>query len=114
VDVLKVRPKGAMFNSGTTRLALGTHDRGLPSFEMQIQPRGANDLIDDAEFWQTEQGFDTIDIHEPGSSFWVVCFPEFCQESGTCQLPPKSPIINLIFWPQTWQRANFLGFDLNE
>jgi hypothetical protein len=37
---------------------------------MQIQPLGAYDLIDDVEFWQTEQGFDTIDIHKPGSSFW--------------------------------------------
>jgi hypothetical protein len=54
---------------------------------MQIQPRWEYDLIDDAELWQTEQGFDTIDIHGPGSSFWVVCFPEFCQESSGCQLP---------------------------
>jgi len=51
-------PRPTILNSGTTRLALGTHDRGIPSFEMQIQPRGADDLIDDAEFWQTEQGFD--------------------------------------------------------
>jgi hypothetical protein len=54
---------------------------------MQIQPRGADDLIDDAKFWQTQQGFDSIDIHAPDSSIWVVCFPEFCQESCACQLP---------------------------
>jgi hypothetical protein len=54
---------------GTTRLASGTHDRGVPPFEMHIQPLWADDLIDDAEFWQTEQRFDTIDIHEQGSSF---------------------------------------------
>jgi hypothetical protein len=37
---------------------------------MQIQVLGAYDLMDDAEFWQSEQGFDTINIHEQDSSFW--------------------------------------------
>jgi hypothetical protein len=37
---------------------------------MHIQPLGTYDLINDVEFWQTKQGFDTIDSHEQGSSFW--------------------------------------------
>jgi hypothetical protein len=37
---------------------------------MQLQSLWAYDLIDDAKFWQTEQRFDTIDIHGQGSSFW--------------------------------------------
>jgi hypothetical protein len=51
---------------------------------MHIQPLGVDDLIDHAKFWQTEQRFDTIDIHEQGSSFWV-SFPEFCEEFCSCQ-----------------------------
>jgi hypothetical protein len=51
---------------------------------MQLQPLRADDLIDNTKFWQTEQRFDTIDIHEQDSSFWV-SFPEFCEESCTGQ-----------------------------
>src|SRR5439155_2961486 len=68
-----------------------THDGGLPSFEMQIQPLWAYDLIDHVQFWQTEQGFDTIDIHEQGSFFWVTCFLECCEESCACQQPLSVP-----------------------
>jgi len=53
---------------------------------MHIQPLGVYDLIDHAKFWQTKQRFDTIDIHEQGSSFWVG-FPEFCEEFCSCQYP---------------------------
>jgi hypothetical protein len=77
-------PRPALLDSGTTRLASGTHDGGVPPLEMHIQPLWADDLIDDAEFWQTEQSFDTIDIPVQGSSFWVG-FPEFCKESCACQ-----------------------------
>src|SRR6266496_3519965 len=62
-------PRPALLDSGTTRLASGTHDGGVPPLEMQIQPLWAAGLIDDAEFGQTEQSFDTIDIHAQGSSF---------------------------------------------
>src|SRR5512145_3047132 len=58
---------------------------------MHIQPFWAYDLIDHVEFWQTEQGFDTIDIHAQVSSFWVTCFPEFCEESCACQQPLSVP-----------------------
>jgi hypothetical protein len=49
---------------------VGTHDGTVASLKVHIQPLGADDLMDDVEFWQTEQGFDTIDIHGQGSSFW--------------------------------------------
>src|SRR2546430_9502785 len=58
---------------------------------MQIQPLWAYDLIDHVQFWQTEQGFDTIDIHEQGSFFWVTCFLECCEESCACQQPLSVP-----------------------
>jgi hypothetical protein len=77
-------PRPALLDSGTTRLASGTHEGGVPSLEMHIQPLWADDLIDDAEFGQTEQRFDTIDIQAQGSSFWVG-FPAFCKASCACQ-----------------------------
>jgi hypothetical protein len=43
------------------------------------------------QFWQTEQGFDTLDIHEQGSCFWVTCVPEYCEESCACQQPLYVP-----------------------
>jgi hypothetical protein len=63
-------PRTALLDVGTARLAVGTHDGGVPPFKMQLQSLWAYDLIDDAKFWQTEQRFDTIDIHGQGSSFW--------------------------------------------
>jgi hypothetical protein len=33
---------------------------------MQIKLLGAKYLRDDAEFWETEQRFDTMEIHEHG------------------------------------------------
>jgi hypothetical protein len=63
-------PRPALLAVGTARLAVGTHDGGVPSFKMQLQSLWAYDLIDDAKFWQTAQRFDTIDIHAQGSSFW--------------------------------------------
>jgi hypothetical protein len=74
----------ALLDLPTTRLAAGTHNRGRAPLEMYIQPLRVYDLIDNAKFWQTEQRFDTIDIHEQGSSFWVRC-PEFCEEFCSCQ-----------------------------
>jgi hypothetical protein len=37
---------------------------------MKLQLLRADDLMDDTEFWQRQQRFDTIDIHGTGSSFW--------------------------------------------
>src|SRR5439155_25462593 len=94
---------------------------------MQIQPLWAYDLIDHVQFWQTEQGFDTIDIHEQGSFFWVTCFLECCEESCACQQPLSVPCYqaqtlasnlakSLIFWASkrvtmpscsnTWRRPS--------
>jgi hypothetical protein len=49
---------------------------------------GADDLAREAKFWQTEPGFDTIDIQAQGSALWVAYFPELCEQSGACQLSP--------------------------
>jgi hypothetical protein len=44
----------AILDVRATRLASRTHDGGLASLEMQLQLLGADDLIDNAKFWQTE------------------------------------------------------------
>jgi hypothetical protein len=80
-------PRPALKDLRTTGLASGALDAKVPPLEMQIQLLGAYDLIDDVKFWQTEQLFDTIDIHEQGSSFWVCDFLEFGKESCACQSP---------------------------
>jgi hypothetical protein len=84
-------PRPTLKHSRATGLASGTHNDGVASLKVHIEPLGADDLIDDVEFWQTEQGFDTIDIHEQGSSFWVGDFPEFDKESCVCQSPLYIP-----------------------
>jgi hypothetical protein len=84
-------PRPTLLASGIARLASGTHQGGLSSLEMPIQPLWADDLLDDVECWQTEHGFDTIESQKQGSSFWVTCFPEFCEESCACQLPLSVP-----------------------
>jgi len=43
---------------------LGTHDVIVSAFEMHIQLLGAEYLMDDTEFWETEQHFDTMEVHE--------------------------------------------------
>jgi hypothetical protein len=84
-------PRPTLLDSGTARLASGTHKGGLSSLAMPIQPLWADALIDDVECWQTEHGFDTIESHKQGSSFWATCFPEFCEESCACQRPLSVP-----------------------
>jgi hypothetical protein len=44
----------AILDVRTARLASRTYDGGLASLEMQLQLLGADDLIDNAKFWQTK------------------------------------------------------------
>ena len=36
------------------------------AFEMSLQLLGAEYLMDDAECWETEQRFETMEVHEHG------------------------------------------------
>jgi len=36
----------------------------VAAFEMHIQLLGAEYLLDDTEFWETEQHFETLEVHE--------------------------------------------------
>jgi hypothetical protein len=63
-------------------------------------------MTDHSEFWQFEQGFDKLKVHEQGSSFWIVrLFQYFARDSSYVNRRPKSPIFNPTCQPQTWQRA---------
>jgi hypothetical protein len=64
---------------------------------MQIELRRVDDLIDNVKFWQTEHGFDTINIHEQGSSFWVNCSQHFARNPAFVKNSAKSFVIK----PQT-------------
>ena len=41
--------------------------------------------MDDAEFWETEQHFDTMEVHEHRFLILAVRMAEFCEESCACQ-----------------------------
>jgi len=51
-----------------------------------------DDLVDNTKFWQTEQRFNTMEIHEQGFLRLDGCvYPEFCEESCACQFPSLHP-----------------------
>jgi len=44
-------PRAAFLHAGTACPTVGTHDVGVSAFEMQLKLLGADNLMDDAEFW---------------------------------------------------------------
>jgi hypothetical protein len=53
---------------------------------VQIKSIRPDDLVDNTKFWQTEQRFNTMEIHEQGFLRLDGCvYPEFCGESCACQ-----------------------------
>jgi hypothetical protein len=41
---------------------VGTHDGALSAFEVYVELLRPDDLVDDMEFWQIDERFNTIDI----------------------------------------------------
>jgi hypothetical protein len=64
----------ALFDPRTIPLTAGTDEVRISAFEVQFQPVGPDNLAGRPEFWQFEQGFDTLEIHEQGSSSWTAGF----------------------------------------
>ena len=81
-------PFSALFDPSAAPLTAGTNEVRVSAFEVQFHPVGLDDLVGHTEFRQVEHGFDTLEIHEQGSSVRVAGFPVFCQESCSCQLRP--------------------------
>jgi hypothetical protein len=58
----------------------------VAAFEMHLKLLRAEYLMDDAEFWQTEQHVETLEVHEHGFLLlWQSGFPAFCEGSCACQ-----------------------------
>ena len=56
-----------------------------------------------------EQGFDTLEVHEQGASFWVDSSQHCARNPVRVKNYSKSLVIKPIRWPQTWQRADGIG-----
>ena len=66
-------PRSALFDLGATRLATETHHGGGSAFEMQRKLLWTENLIDNAKFWETEQRFETMEIHAHGFLLLALC-----------------------------------------
>src|SRR5918992_1890206 len=62
----------AVFDPLAASLAPGTNEVSVSALKMQFQPVGPDDLVGHTEFWQFEQGIDTLKTHASGSSCWVI------------------------------------------
>jgi hypothetical protein len=103
-------PQSALFDPGAARLASGTHDGVLSAFEMQRKLCGTKHLIDDAKFWETEQRFETMEIHEHRSLLLGVFFwrglSRILRGILRLSISGSQPlVIDLRHWPQIWRRA---------
>ena len=99
-------PRSAFLHSGTACPTLGTHDVGVSAFEMQLQLLGAEYLMDDAEFGETEQHFDTLEVHEHGFLLLAVWISRILRGILCLSMSDSQPLaIDLRRWPQTWPRA---------
>src|SRR5438128_2340622 len=103
-------PWSALFDAGTARLASGTHDGVLSAFEMQLELFGAKHLSDDANFWEIEQRFDTMEIHEHRflllGGFYEKGSSRILRGILCLSISGSQPLaIELRHRPQTWRRA---------
>src|SRR5207245_1668633 len=102
-------PRSALFDLGATRLATGTHDGGVSAFEMQRKLLWTENLTDNAKFWETEQRFDTMEIHEHGFLLLALCSSRILRGIRCLSITGSQPLpIGLRRWPQTWRRALML------
>src|SRR5439155_20896030 len=87
----------------------GTHDGGVSAFEMQRKLLWTANLTDNAKCWETEQRFDTMEIHEHGFLLLALCSSSILRGIRCLSITGSQPLpIGLRRWPQTWRRADFL------
>src|SRR5437660_12175595 len=77
---------------------------------MQIELLGATHLSDHTKFWETEQRFDTMEIHAHGFLLLVVFFwrglSRILRGILRLSISGSQPLaIDLRHWPQIWRRA---------
>jgi hypothetical protein len=99
----------AFLHAGTACATLGTHNVLVSAFEMHIQLLGAEYLMDDTEFWETEQHFDTLEVHEHRFLLLAVRIARILRGILCLSMSDAQPLaIDLRRWPQTWRRALFI------
>jgi hypothetical protein len=104
-------PWAAFLHAGTACATLGTHNVLVSAFEMHIQLLGAEYLMDDTEFWETEQHFDTLEVHEHRFLLLAVRIASIVRGILCLSMSDTQPLaIDLRRWPQTWRRANLKKF----
>jgi hypothetical protein len=67
-------PLSALLHPGAARLASRTHEVRLSALAMHSELLRAKHLSNHTKFWETEQRFDTLEIHAYGSLLLVVFF----------------------------------------
>src|SRR5437667_11628733 len=61
-----------------------------------------------SQFWETEQRFDTMEIHEHGFLLLALCSSRILRGIRCLSITGSQPLpIGLRRWPQTWRRAKF-------
>jgi len=109
-------PRSALLHVGAARLASGTHEVIIAALEMHIELLGAKHLRNHTKFWETEQRFETMEIHAHGFLLLVVFFwrglSSILRGILCLSISGSQPLtIELRHWPQTWRRANiFVAF----
>src|SRR2546427_2353006 len=62
--------------------------------------------LDNAKCWETEQRFDTMEIHEHGFLLLALCSSRILRGIRCLSITGSQPLpIGLRRWPQTWRRA---------
>jgi hypothetical protein len=99
-------PRAAFFHAGTACPTVGTHDVAVSAFEMHLQLLGAEYLMDDTEFWKTEQHFETLEVHAYGFLLLVVWMSRILRGILCLSISDaQALVIGLRHWPQSWRRA---------
>src|SRR5262249_1835717 len=100
-------PRAALFHAGTACPTVGTHDVAVSAFEMQLQLLGAEYLMDDTEFWKTEQHFETLEVHAHRFLLLAVWMSRILRGILCLSMNDSQALfIGLRHWPQSWRRAN--------
>jgi hypothetical protein len=77
---------------------------------MQLKLLGAEYLTDDAKFWETEQHFETLEVHAHGFLPLGVWISRILRGILCLSMSDAQPLaIDLRRWPQTWRRAVHAG-----
>jgi hypothetical protein len=98
-------PRSALLHVGAARLASGTYEVILSALEMHLELLGAKHLSNHTKFWETEQRFETMEIHAHGFLLLIVFFWRGLSRIlrgilGLSRSGSQPLTIDLRHWPQ--------------